>query len=640
MSLFVNEALRKAARHAKRGQTELAAQKYRSVLEKFPLNKRAADGLKALQLSKSAEANTDPGPSQDQINRLIALYNQGKHQQVVLHGEALATQFPAVPVIPSLIGAANAGLGRLEQAVTSYQNALQIKPDFAEVHNNLGAALNDLGRPGEAVSSLTRALQIKPDFAVAHNNLGNALKSLGKPEDALANFSKALQIQPDYAEAHNNLGNTLAELGKSEAAVASYHEALRITPDVAATHNNLGNALYDSGKLEEAVSSFRIALQIKPDFAEAHNNLGNALNDLGMQEEAVASLEKALEINPAFAGAHRNLSATKTYQDGDRQIRHMQQLVDQYDLSDEDHMQLNFALGKAYGDIGDHDNAFSCLLRGNGLLKEKRKYETASDRTLFTNIKSRFADGVTALKTGSECAELNGQQPVFVLGMPRSGTTLVEQILASHSQVYGAGELALLEQSVNTIEWNSTQLSSVDLQSVRESYLTGLAKIEASEPYVTDKMPLNFRWIGFIFAAIPEAIIVHVKRDARATCWSVFKHYFSRSGHHFANDLQDVADYYKLYEDMMAFWKQQFPGQIYDLQYEALTEHQEDETRKLLEHVGLAWEDRCLEFHRNRRAVQTSSTTQVRQKMYQGSSEEWRKYEKYLEPMIESLASL
>ena len=195
MSLFVNEALRKAERHAKRGQTELAAQKYKSVLEKFPLNKRAAEGLKVLQLSKSAETNTDSGPSQDQVNRLIALYNQGKHQEVLLQGEALTNRFPAAPGIPSLIGAANVALGRLEQAVTSYKNALQIEPNFAEAHNNLGAALNDLGEPGEAVSSLTRALQIKPDFAVAHNNLGNSLKSLGKPEDALASFGKALQIQ-------------------------------------------------------------------------------------------------------------------------------------------------------------------------------------------------------------------------------------------------------------------------------------------------------------------------------------------------------------------------------------------------------------------------------------------------------------
>ncbi len=195
----------------------------------------------------------------------------------------------------------------------------------------------------------------------------------------------------------------------------------------------------------------------------------------------------------------------------------------------------------------------------------------------------------------------------------------------------------MLGQSVSTIEWNSTQLSSDQLQSIRKSYLSGLTKIGASEPYITDKMPLNFRWIGFIFAATPEAKIVHVRRDARATCWSNFKHYFSRKGHGFANDLQDVAEYYKMYIDLMAFWHEKFLGRIYDLNYEALTEHQEDETRKLLEYIGLNWEDQCLEFHKTKRAVQTAAATQVRQKMYQGSSEEWRKYEKHLEPMVEIL---
>jgi tetratricopeptide (TPR) repeat protein len=567
------------------------------------------------------------------------LYNHGNFQDTLVQGEALAKQFPAVPIIPSLIGAANSALGRQEQAVASYKKALQIKPDFAEAHNNLGAALNDLGKPEDAISSLTKALRIKPDFAVAHNNLGNTLKNLGKPEEALASFSRALQIKPDYAEAHNNLGNALNELGKPEDAVASYYKALQINPEVAATQNNLGNALHALGKLEEAVACFEKALQIKPDFAEAHNNLGNALNDLGMREEAVACFDKALHIEPAFAGAHRNLSSARKYRDDDPQIQQMLQLVERHDLSDEDLMQLNFALGKAYGDIGDHDIAFSYLLHGNRLLKQERKYETPFAQASFTKIQSWFSKDVPALKIVDESQDEIGQQPIFILGMPRSGTTLVEQILASHSQVYGAGELKLLEQSIKTAEYNSSQLSHVLLQSVRKSYLSGLAEIAASEPYVTDKMPLNFRWIGFICAAFPEAKIVHVIRDARATCWSIFKHYFSRKGHGFANDLQDVVEYYKLYVDMMAFWHEQFPGRIYDLNYEALTEHQADETRKLIEHVGLDWEDQCLEFHKTKRAVQTSSVTQVRQKMYQGSSEEWRKYEDHLGPMVESLSS-
>ena len=566
MSLFIDQALRKAKRHAKKGERNLATQEYRSVLKVYPKNKRAIEGLKALQRPK---ATINAGPSQEQINELIALYKHGKFQEALVQGEALAKQFPNAPFPPNLLGAVNTGLGRMEQAVASYAKALQIKPDFADAHHNLGIVLTNLGKPEEAVASYNKALQIKPDYAEAHHNLGIVLTNLGKPEEAVASYNKALQIKPDYAD--------------------------------------------------------------------AHNNLGNALNDLGKPGEAVASYNKALQIKPDFAEAHRNLSIAKEYQDGDPQTHQMLQLVERHNLSDEDRMHLNFALGKTHGDIGDHDKAFSYLLDGNRLRKKELKYEISSDRASFEKIKSTFSEDVPALNAVKEPEGAKGQQPIFVLGMTRSGTTLVEQILASHSQVYGAGEMRLLGQSIKTIVWNSTQLSSDQLESIRQSYLSGLTKIGASEPCITDKMPSNFWWIGFIFGATPEAKIVHVKRDARATCWSNFKHYFSHKGNGFAYGFQDVAEYYKMYIDLMAFWHEMFPGRIYDLNYEALTEHQKDETQKLLEYVGLKWEDQCLEFHKTKRAVQTASATQVRQKMYQGSSEEWRKYEKHLEPMVELL---
>ncbi len=640
MSLSVDLALRKARRHAKRGEVDLAVQKYQSVLEKYPQNKRAIEGLKALQQPTAVYAATNAAPSQAQIDGLIALFNQGKLQEALVEGEALARQFPDVPLMPNLLGAVYVGLGRLEQAVASYTRAVQIKPESAEAHYNLGVTLSSLGKPKEAVASYDKALRIKPDYADAHYNLGNALKNLGKPEEAVSSLNKALQIKPDFAEAHNNLGAVLYKLGKPELAVSSLRKALQINPDYAEAHYNLGNALNDLEKAEEAVSSLAKALQIKPDYAEAHNNLGNTLSDLGRRVEAISSLAKALQIKPDYAEAHRNLSTVKKYQDGDPQTRQMLQLVERRSLSDEDRMHLSFALGKAHDDIGNHDKAFSYLLDGNRLRKQELKYDISSARASFTKIKATFSKDGPALNVGKEPNGAEGQRPIFILGMPRSGTTLVEQILATHSQVYGAGELRLLGPSVNTIKWNATQLSSGQLESIRKSYLSGLTEIGASEPYITDKMPLNFQWIGFIFAAIPGAKIVHVKRDARATCWSNFKHYFSGKGNGFADDLQDVAEYYKMYIDLMEFWHQKFPGRIYDLNYEALTEHQEEETRKLLDYVGLDWEDQCLEFHETKRTVRTASATQVRQKMYQGSSEEWRNYEKHLEPMVELLRGL
>ncbi len=603
MFLSIDQALRKAKSHARKGETDLAAQKYKSVLEKYPNNKQAIEGLKALQQPTALNVATNVGPSREQILRLTALYKQGKLQESLVQVGALAKQFPNEPITANLLGAVYVGLGNLEQAVASYTRALQIKPDFAEAHTNLGDVLNGLGKPAEAVASYKRALQIKPDLVVAHINLGAAFNDLGKPEEAVSSLTKALQIQPNLAEAHNNLGIALNDLGKPE----------------------------------EAASSLTKALQIKPDFAEAHNNLGATLNDLGKPDEAVASYYRALQINPAFAKAHRFLSTVKNFQDDDPQIHQMLQLVERSDLPDEDRIHLNFALAKAHEDIGKYDRAFSYYIEGNRLRKEELNYEISSARASFAKIKVSFSKDVPDLRVLKESESAKIQQPIFVLGMPRSGTTLVEQILASHSEVYGAGELLLLGQSVNSIEWISTQLSSDQLQSVRKSYLSGLTRLGMSEPYVTDKMPANFWWIGFIIAAIPEARIVHIKRDARATCWSIFKHYFSGKGSGFSYDLQDVSEYYKMYIDLMAFWHEKFPGRVYDLNYEALTEHQEDETRKLFEYIGLNWEDQCLEFHKTRRAIQTASVTQVRQKMYQGSSNEWRKYEQYLGSMVELL---
>jgi len=476
-----------------------------------------------------------------------------------------------------------------------------------------------------------------PNEPITANLLGAVYVALGRPKQAVASYTRAIQIKFDFAEAHNNLGDVRKILGEFEEAVASYQRALQIKPDFDVAHNNLGEVLIDMGQPDRALSSFAKALQIQPNFADSHINLGTTLNSLGKPDEAIASYNRALQINPAFAKAHRFLSTVKTFQDGDPQIDLMLQLLERKSLPKEDRIHLNFGLAKAHEDINDYDKAFSYFIEGNRLCKEELNYKTASTRALFAKIKAAFSSGTPVLRNLEGLASDNRQQPIFILGMPRSGATLVEQILASHSQVYGAGELVLLGPSVSATEWISAQLSSDQIQSIRRSYFSGLERLRVPELYITDKMPVNFWWIGFIIAALPGASIIHVKRDARATCWSNFKHYFSRKGNGYAYDFQDVSEYYKMYIDLMAFWQKLFPGQIYDLEYEALTEHQEDESRKLFKHVGLNWEDQCLEFYKTERAIQTASVMQVRREMYQGSSNQWKKYEEYLGPMVKSL---
>jgi tetratricopeptide (TPR) repeat protein len=627
----INHILRSAGRHAKKGEIELAVQKYQSVLSRFPGNKRASDGLKALQKQNAAGKSAGMGPTKSQIDGLVALYKQGRLREALAQGETLARRFPQVSMIAKLLGAVNLGLGNAEEAVACFSRVVNIEPQSAESWYNLGGALRATGSFQQAVTNYRKALQIKPDHAEAQNNLGLCLYDLGMLGKAAESYREALRIKPKFAEPHFNLGNVLSDMGKFHEAVSSYRCAVQVRPEYVQAHNNLGNALKRLGKFEEAAASYQSALQIKPDYAEANNNLGVVLRSLGKPGEAASCFEAALQVRPDFCDAHKNLSTVRKYRDSDPHLRQMLELLERPNLSARDRIYLDFALAKGLDDVGEYDRAFACLLEGNRLRKEELGYKLSSARSLFSQVRAIFAESVsTPVGTNDGGNEVN-PRPLFVLGMPRSGTSLVEQILASHSRVYGGGELELLSQAVAAIQWDTGPLATNQVQAIRQSYLAGLSKLEVPEPVITDKMPGNFLWIGFILAAMPEARIVHVIRDARATCWSNFKHYYSGNGNGFTYDLEDLALYYKMYADLMAFWHDRYPQRIYDLHYETLINHQREETRKLLDHVGLDWEVACLDFYKTERGIGTASALQVREPMYRESSEKWRKYEHLLQ---------
>ncbi|MDX1406023.1 MAG: sulfotransferase [Woeseiaceae bacterium] len=427
--------------------------------------------------------------------------------------------------------------------------------------------------------------------------------ALGHPEQAIAEFARALQLKPDFAEAHNDLGDVLRNIGHFKAAIDHYRQAIRIKPQLVRAHIGLGGAYFESGMPAEASQCFENALTVDPD-------------------------------NPA---ALYSLSEVTRFRQGDPRIQKLQQLIKQSSLSNTDRIQLNFALAKAYRDIGEFEQSFDCYARGNELRRKEITFDLGPVAASFARIKSAFSIDRSDLDAATLSTGNNECRPVFVVGMPRSGTTLVEQILASHSRVHAAGELVSLGQAINSAGWPANPLSAQLLQFVRNAYLLALARIETDAPWITDKMPANFYWIGFIATALPEASIIHVTRDARAVCWSIFKQYFSDQDSGYAWDLGEIAEYYKLYADLMAFWHATFPARIYDLNYEALTEQQQPETRKLLDHIGLPWEEQCLAYFDTRREVLTASAAQVRQEMYRGSSDEWRNYARNLEALVESL---
>ena len=303
-------------------------------------------------------------------------------------------------------------------------------------------------------------------------------------------------------------------------------------------------------------------------------------------------------------------------------------------LTEDDKCNLSFTLAKMYEDTGKLNQAFKHLSEGNALRKRFLKYSINEDKQLFTKLKKSqplLSNNSTELEQSS-----TGLTP-FILGMPRSGTTLVEQIISSHSEVFGGGELHYIQQFGFKLATEVAHVTNLNISEFREKYLSKLSKLTKSKRFVTDKMPHNFRFIPLIYTAFPEAKIVHVQRDPIATCWSNYKHYFAQSGLGYCYDLQDVVSYYELYKDLMKLWQSNYGDRIYNLNYETLTTNQEKETRQLIEHLNLNWEDACLSPHLNKRSVRTASEQQVRQKVYQGSSEAWRKYEPYLNGAFDGL---
>jgi len=543
--------------------------------------------------------NREKNISKDKIEKLTFLFNQGKLLKLIKEAKQLILKYPNSIFLWNILGASNARLKKLSESEKCFYTSIKLNPNFIEGHYNLGKTQKELGKLSEAILSYKKAIEIKPDYAEAYNNLGNTQKELGKLSEAILSYKKAIEIKPDYAEAYNNLGNTQKELGKLSEAILSYKKAIEIKPDFAEFYNEIGGAQIELGKISEGVSSYKKAIEIKSDFAEAYNNYTDSVK---------------IQINDPI-------------------LLKLDKLINKKNLSEKDSTYLFFAMGKAQLDIGNSKKALQLINAGNSLRKKELKYKIKKSKDIFNKIKNNFKEfNIKNEETSPDSIS----QLIFIVGMPRSGTTLVEQILSSHSSIYGAGELDFLDNAINLIDWQNNKIQKKDIIEIRKNYINELKKISKST-YTTDKMPLNFRWIGFIAYAFPNAKIIHVKRDVMATCWSNYKTNFSKGGLAFAFDQIDIAEYYKLYEDLMDFWRKKFSEKIYELNYDKLTENQELESRKMFNYLGLKWENSVLEFHNNNRIVQTASNIQVRKKMYRGSSQQWKKYTPWLQPMLNNL---
>ncbi len=528
--------------------------------------------------------------------------------------------------------------GGLDDAIGLLGEALRRQPDFAEAHNALAIALRLSGHHEEALAHYAQALAIKPDYAEVENNIGIALQGRGRSPEAIAHFERAVSLKPDYAEAENNLGAALRAVHRYEEAAAHYRRALAANPGSAAAHSNLGSALQLLVRHDQALAQFDRALALKPDLAEAHHGRGTVLRTLGRLDMAQQALERAIALAPRKAEFYRSLAESKRFAENDPHRTMIEALArDMAALSEEEQVHLHFALGKVYGDVGEDQRAFDHLLQGNALKRRRIVYDEAAALARLDRTRALFSAEFMRERAGQGDPS---PVPVFIIGMPRSGTTLVEQMLASHPQVHGAGELSDFAAAVAALDGPDgvpPDIGGEELRRIGADYLARVTPAAPMARHITDKMPANFRFAGLIHLALPNARIIHISRDPVDTCLSCFSILFG-GDQPFTYELGELGRYYRGYAALMAHWRRVLPpGVMLEVRYEALVGDFEPQARRILAHCGLAWDDACLDFHNTERPVHTASAAQVRRPVYQTSVGRWRPPGDVLRPLLDAL---
>jgi tetratricopeptide (TPR) repeat protein len=539
------------------------------------------------------------------------------------------------------LGAVLRDQGKPADSISASRLAIRYKPELADAHSNLGAALHDQGKLDESVAAHLQAIRLRPDAALFHFNFGATLHDCRRFDEAVSEYRQAIRINPDFAEAHSNLGATLREQDRLDEAVAAERHALRIKPDLAIAHCNLGAALYDLGHIADAVAEYHQAILLKPDLDAAHGSLGSALIGLGRMAEGRASLQRAINLAPRKMKYQRYLGEVDRFAEGEPRLAALEGFAhDAVQLSMNDRIELHFALGKAYDDVARHADAFRHLLDGNALKRQQIAYDEAATLGVLGRIQAVFTpDLIGAWKHAGHPSSV----PIFIVGMQRSGTTLVEQILASHPKVFGAGELKHFHMAMEGARAKRGSsaifpeailgMTSADFYELGAHYVASTRPLAPSTSHIVDKMPANFRVAGLIHLALPNAVIIHTTRDPIDTCLSCFSKLFIETQNH-TYDLAELGRYYRGYQKLMDHWRSALPAErILDVRYEDVVADLEGQARRIIAHCGLDWDPRCLAFYETKRPVRTASAMQVRQPIYNSAVGRWRFYESFLGPL-------
>jgi Tfp pilus assembly protein PilF len=689
----IEKACELAWEHFRAGRLDIAERLARQVVEKQPNRADAVQliGVVAYRTGRMDEAIAFTERALALLPSSAPLYGNlcemyrvaGRIDEAVEAGRKALELKPDHAQAANNLGIAYFDRKEWEEAERLYRRALAVNPDFAEAWNNLGNVLRMQKKPEEALPAFDKALALKPNYPEAHNNKGGSLRDLKRFEESAASYRRAIALKPGYVEAFNNLAVTLWEhdkrdeaigilsramatdpervepvvlmatllhdQGQAQGALAAIQRVLRMKPDHIQGLNLLGRILRDLEDLPGAVAAARRAIELKPDFADGLNNLGISLMEIGDLDGAGEAFARALEIEPDSLRTYINLVAAKKLKADDPALAFLERAGERLpEMPEEQQLSLHYALGKAYDDVKQYEPAFKHFLAGAKIKRKTLKYEEAGTLRLFDRIRQIFTKKLIDEKRGAGNPD---ESAIFIVGMPRSGSTLTEQIIASHPRVLGAGEIKLLHKTIQEFDRKfggnvrypeiMHLMEEPDLQLFAQSYLDRRPKPDApGKDRVTDKMLTNYYYIGLIHLALPNAKIVHTKRSAVDTCISCFSKSF-KDDMPYTYDLGELARYYRKYDELMRHWHAVLPpGTLIDMQYEDVVGDLEGQARRLLDHLGLEWHDSVLEFHKTERIVKTASVTQVRQPLYSSSVERWRNYGPDVQPLIQALGPL
>jgi len=651
--------LGKALQYHQQGLLDEATRIYEVLLAGNPAHADALHllGLVAMQQGKASLGSelisraiaVQPGVAVYHANRAEAQRMLGQLEQAAGGFETALALQPCYPAALNNLGLCLQALGRTEAAIARLREALRIQPGFAMAHNNLAMALHSQGRKAEALEHLRRCLELDPTLAEAHSNLGQLLLELSLLEEALVHCREAVRLQPSFPEARLNLGRVLRALGRPAEAKTCYAEALRLDPGRAVAWHDMGQIVHEEGRLEESLAWFEKSLTLEPDFAPAHCDRGVVLEELGDLEAAERSFRAALGRGPGQVEAYYQLATLVQGRLPAADLATMRQLSAEPGLTDDERSTVHSGIALVLDARGDYDGAADHLRHANALgladaRSRGRAYDPADHERLIASL---IATCTPSFFERVRDFGVETERPIFIVGLPRTGTTLTEQILASHRQVFGAGELSLARDSfeslpriMNCADPAPLCLGRLDRATALQLARHHLDRLSALNPQarrVVDKMPGNYLYMGLLAALFPRARFIHCRRDRRDVAVSCWMTHFRNVG--WANDPEHIARRIVACERLMEHWSRVLPVRCLDVQYEDTVADLERAARRLVAWCGLDWDPACLAFHEGRRTVRSASLAQVRRPLYTQAVGRWKHYEQALAPLLALLQS-